>query len=204
MTLQDLIEQLNSPDAEVRQQAALALMDLADPTSRDALIASLQDESADVRRAVVRALSAINDDASAIAIVGMLPDRTPKVRRRVVSWLLKYADRKAIVPILLKLAADETLDYGGRDYAIMALGQGVHHEGVPLLADLLQNGPTPIRRRIAHSLMRLADERSVPALTHALADADAVVRKIAAEALRQIGNEAALAALANQQEDHTE
>lgn len=203
-SLNELIEQLQAPDAAIRQSAALALMELADTHSRDALIGALRDEDADVRRAAVRALSAINDDVSAGAIVGMLEDRAPQVRRRVVSWLLKYAHRKAIVPELLQLAGNEAIDFAGRDYAIMALGQGEHHEGVPLLNELLLNGPTEIRRRVVHTLMRLADERSVPALTKALKDDDIAVRKTAEKALHKIGTDAALAALPNQQEDQQE
>ncbi|QPC82484.1 HEAT repeat domain-containing protein [Phototrophicus methaneseepsis] len=201
-----LISELQSPDVAARQAAALALIDLADPTTRDALITALQDDDTQVRRGAIRALSAINDDESALAIVQALPDRAAPVRRRVVSWLLKNAHRRVIVPVLLALATDDTLDLAARDYAIMALAQGDHREAIPTINQLVQEAPAPLQRRILHSLMRFADASSVPALQLALASEDAPTRKIAMTTLQQIGTPEALAALtthklATQEED---
>jgi HEAT repeat protein len=198
-----LLSNLQSPDVATRQAAALALIELADPTTRDALIAALQDEDAQVRRGAIRALSAINDDESALAIVRTLRDRAKPVRLRVVAWLMKNPDRRVIAPLLIDFAADDTLDFGARDYAIMILAHGNHREAIPTLNALLQDGPAQLRRRTAHSLMRFSDPSSVTAMQSALNSEDAPTRKIAVITLKNIGTPDALAALNTIQEEDT-
>jgi|GEM_PF-6943979 len=194
-TVQALIQQLQSSDPAVRFQAALALIDMADPAACDALIMALSDSDAEVRRAAVRALSALDDVRAHAAIAAALRDRESRVRRRVVSWLIKHPTSPAVVEPLLAILSDPQADPAARDYAAMTLAQGDHRQGIPIMNALLPSVPVPLQRRLTHSLMLYADESSVPALAAQLNNADTPTRKAAAKALRRIGTAAALDAL---------
>lgn len=199
-TVKALIQRLQSADPMARRQAALALIELADPAACDALIGALSDADAEVRRAAVRALSAQDDVRAHAAIAAALRDRESRVRRRVVSWLIKHPTSSAVREPLMAILSDPQADPAARDYAAMTLAQGDHRQAVPIMNALLPNVPVPLQRRLTHSLMLYADESSVPVLASQLDNADIPTRKAAAKALRRIGTAAALDAL----RDHPE
>jgi HEAT repeat protein len=164
----------------------------------DQLLDDLKHADPEVRRAAIHALGKHTADARVIpALVAMLRDPETLVRRRISAWLMGRAgnDPRLVAP-LIRVMQDETVSLGARDFAAMLLGKLGDPAAVPPLCAMLRDRSVmPIWPRVTHSLMRLADPRSVEALAQALKSDNPHVYKTAEIALERIGTPEALAAL---------
>lgn len=100
----DLIEKLDDPSSEVREEAALALGRIGSPEAVAALITKLKDPGTDVGPYVARGLKMARDPAAASVLMTKLDDGDREVRIESVRALGEIGDARAAAPILRILA----------------------------------------------------------------------------------------------------
>ena len=89
-----LLRAVNSNVPELRKVAAMALGNIADPSTVDALIALLRDPDVDVRVAAVEGLGEIGTPAAKPGLTRALEDSNPEVRRAAVEALAEIEDNE--------------------------------------------------------------------------------------------------------------
>lgn len=191
-TLNELVARLRHGDAEMRREAVRVCGRTAplpaDEGLRDALIALLEDADHETRRWAIVALSNLRDEASIRAIGYALRDSAPPVRRRVCAFLIKYPYHEALVAPMIEILRDEGVDLSARDFAVMTLAGGGHHQALPDIIATLEDAPAPLHRRLIHSLMRLPSPDALMALERLRGreDVDDPTRKIIDRAMQSI------------------
>lgn len=181
-----LVDQLRSPDAGTRRQAARALGELgpAAVSAVDALESGVDDPDPGVRQAACRALGEIGEvsPSTTAALQEGLSDPQLSVRLASAFALLKLApDDHAYVPVLT------TAMEQGEGGTIVAVGRmgGAASWALPTLTGLLRDRRPGIRRIAAEALGRIGpDAESRLALQRSAADdPDDRVREAARAAL---------------------
>ena len=200
----NLLGNLKSPDAKVRQEAAEALakaekVDLA--TSLKPLLAALSDPSADVRfySAVVLSKEAFADEKSGPvlqtavgALAEHLADPDPRVRESLALTfaVLQPSVPQSAVPALLGRLRDPVWKVNA--HALEALGR-VRPVLPPVVdavvEDLKKDQSSTVRGTAARALGLMGDTRRevIDALTSALKDNESFVRQEAVRALARMG-----------------
>jgi cyclophilin family peptidyl-prolyl cis-trans isomerase/HEAT repeat protein len=101
-SVEPLVRQLKSNDAEIRAQAANALARLRQPMDAavPALIEALNDGDADVRANAARALGASKDARAVEPSIKLLGDKNDRVQVNAVRALAALNDRRAVDPLV--------------------------------------------------------------------------------------------------------
>jgi HEAT repeat protein len=89
-----LLRAIGSNVPELRKTAAMALGNIADPNTVDALIGLLRDADADVRMAAVEGLGEIGTPAAKPGLTRALEDSHPEVRRAAIEALAEIEDNE--------------------------------------------------------------------------------------------------------------
>jgi HEAT repeat protein len=153
----ELAQGLRSPDVDT---AALALGELVDSgaPSVPALIDALGDADPAVRKRAAEGLGMIGDPSSADALFQAVGDADERVRANAATALARLGDPRALEALVRTLDdapdplhADLTLSA----YTLMSLGP----DALPAMADVLESGSEPARRRAAFILMKIASDR---------------------------------------------
>lgn len=91
LAVRDLIDALNDPDWQVREQSALSLGMIGDDTAISALAAQLKDPASDVRVQAARSLGRLGGPTAARALLQHLDDPSREVRLHVARSLSALA-----------------------------------------------------------------------------------------------------------------
>jgi HEAT repeat protein/beta-lactamase regulating signal transducer with metallopeptidase domain len=188
-TVAALTAALKDVDAEVREAAMHALIQLRDPGIFEPLVAALRDASADIREQAAMGLAQLRDPRALEALSAALGDQSPSVREQVVFALGQLGD-KSSGAALAKALKDESPSV--REQAAFALGQLRDPAHFDALAAALKDGSADVREHAAFALAEMGDPRAVSPLISALKDSNADVRHHAAFALGQLGDRAAV------------
>ena len=188
LSLHDLLQ---SPDPEVRANAALALSGLLDESVLAALAeAALSDPNGLVRESAIRAVATADPGT----LAEILADHEDLVMRVAAAKGLGVKDDpSALGPLTRALLAD--LEPEVRSAAADALGSLGDERALLPLAGALLNDPdseAAVRAAAALALGDLGQPAAISPLAGALeSDGDAAVREAAAAGLGELGNDAA-------------
>jgi HEAT repeat protein len=167
---------LNSAHPGVRRIAVAAAGDHHDlhPRLVDLLAA---DPDPSVRRECAEVLGR-SDLAPAAAVEGACADSSPEVREAAVNAL---GEMQAVesVALLIRIASDGDEDKLVRESAVAALGAIGDKRALPLLLDLVVQGPPQIRRRCVPALTVFEGAEAEAALRRAARDRNPMVREAA-------------------------
>ncbi len=186
-----LVQALQSDDADLRWRAARALGTIGDAkSSAAALHTAATDEQPAVRAQALVALGrlGLSDKLTLATIAGGLTDKDVNVRRAAV-WALRsaQADRKDVIPLVLKLLED------GEPSVVMPALNTLAEAGAEVVPALIEAIARPESRYWA--CLVLAEigpeaKSAVPTLTKALSDEQPEIRLQAVIALGEIGEAA--------------
>ena len=187
--LPQLAEALKSKDPELRWRAARAIGRIGSNKSAESLRPLIGDENALVRAHAIYALGQLRvaDEATLAAIIDKLNDPDAQVRRTVVSALRNIADRKQVLPLIVKTLEDE-------DPAVVMPALHMLAEAgpdvVPALVEALDNKEARYWACLVLEELGPAAKPAVPALQKVLGDERPEVRLQAVIALAEIGPDA--------------
>ena len=179
------------PDKDVRQRAAVALGERAEPTLAPAIAALLwQERDFFVRETLTWVLTRTPGPAVEAATTA-LGAEDPSVRLQALHLLSKIADPDSAAAVAAHL---DDPDCAVMDKARWALARIGDPSVVPLLVDRLGQGELAHRDSMTTTLAQIGAP-AVPSLITALTEADAGARAHAAEVLCFIGAPGALEAI---------
>src|SRR5215218_2004390 len=195
--LPQLLELLESPDADLRVYVSLALGQRGDARAVPALVRALEDEDANVRFHALEALGRLRGRAAAPAVAAVAESRDFSVAFAALDALAAIGDETA-APRILPLLDDALL----RSAALAALGRLGGEEAVaPLTALLARDGvePAEVAEALAaiyaryedgfgdgEVIARLAAATAPPEAGRRLVDALAAARSAEAAALARV------------------
>jgi HEAT repeat protein len=107
IAVRDLIDRLEDPSGEVREEAVQALGSIGGAEAVDALVAKLEDPESDLAPQIAKALRSRPDPKSVEALVRRLQDPDRETRTETARTLGAIGDRRA-VPVLLELLRGTT------------------------------------------------------------------------------------------------
>jgi len=200
--LDTLIADLQSPDSEVRGDAANVLGVIDDEridvtVFLDTLIAGLQSPDWEVRGDAAKALGVIGDERAVDPLIHiLLDDDNINVVAAVIRALGNIGDERAVDPLIITFDEYERRfswelpiflhSYLGTPIAV-ALGRiGGDRAIEALIGTFLQHEDDAVRKCAAEALGNIGDERAIEPLTVALEDSHPLVQEAAAEALEKI------------------
>ena len=193
-TVAALTAALKDTDAEVRETAMHALVQLRDPSIFEPLMQALKDPSADIREQAARGLGELRDARAVAPLTSSLKDDNAGVREAAVFALGQLRAKETAAAITLAL---QDQNPNVREQAAFALGQLHAAQAVDPLIQALKDTNANVREQAAFALGQIRDRRAVAALTAALADASESVREQAVFALGQLRDPVAVDALIN-------
>ncbi|NHJ33521.1 MAG: HEAT repeat domain-containing protein [Asgard group archaeon] len=194
-TLTEYINELESEDANVRIEAAVALGDWGNDRAVTPLIEALFHPDENLRRESARALKEISNRRSVEPLITVLLDDTSAEVRAEAAFALGYFTRLTFeIDGLLQALKDE--HYLVRQNVAFALGRIKRRKAVKDIISILQNDENyHVREMAAWALGEIRDKRAIEALISAFNDERITVRKNAAYALGRIQDNAATEAL---------
>jgi len=186
VTVDELIQQLESGNSSEREQAATALGRLGDPKALPALLKALDDETIRFSETILDAIGHILDGTS--------PDdaENRKVFSRVADRLIQFVQRDDPEKAHVRIVAAE------------ALGKTRDPKAIPVLTEMLrEDKPTPIAIAAARALRHFDHPQAIQALTKAAANTNLLMdaRVAAIQSLADIGNPKAVDTLTRIVED---
>ncbi len=120
-------------------------------------------------------------------------------------WFERFQEMglETVLPVLIEVAADQSLSTIVRGRAVIALGHFRDARASAILIEALRNDDAVLRARAAKALGQIEDDSPaiVERLGDLLTDADAYARRSAAEALGQLNATAALPGLEDMAEN---
>jgi WD40 repeat protein len=199
----------------------------ADPEGRGSLewfAKTLKSGDEDARELAVEALGRMNDPRAVSLLIEALSDKSVSIRCDAARELVKFADDRAIKPLINALLRDESSFVSGfaqkglekigkpavgplikalewpdgndRRLVIESLGKiGDGRAVKPLIGVLKTDASRFLRSDAAKALGIIGSRMAVDTLINALGDPGMIVRRSAAEALGHIGDEKAIAPL---------
>ena len=150
-TLSPLMELLNSPDPDLRMQAALALGEQRDARAATALVNAMKDDDANVRYHAIEALGKLKATDAVDLLADVAESRDFFLAFVALDALARIGDAR-IAPRMVLLLEEELL----REPAITLLGQLGDESAVAPLTALL-NTPSAPTDVIADALAALSD-----------------------------------------------
>jgi HEAT repeat protein len=187
--LTELLDDLHSPEWNVRQQAAKALREYArihrgtkDPSVIKRLMWAMRDHQWEVRWAAAEAAAWIQDKAAVPYLIELIKDANWMVRIAAIRALLEIRDRLAAPPISRALVDPNA---NVREAAAEALGVIGDPRAAPALTKALRDTDTHVRVAAVTALGLLSSERAEQALLEALNDENEYVRWMALQALNR-------------------
>src|SRR5712692_3947016 len=181
--LADWLEALADPDDATREEAAQALIKLADPAATDALIEALQDDYWSVRMHASHALARIGGSRVVEALIPMLGDSIKECRDGAVDDFAAIG--AAAGERLVAALRDER--WRVREGAAKALGLIKDRRAVDGLIAALRDRDGSVRTIAAEALGRIGDPKTIKGLMAWFKDNSKLVRVAATIALMQIG-----------------
>lgn len=173
-------------DARVRGAVALALGQLADPTSEPALVLLLKDKNEFVRREAAISLGLLKLADSLEPLEQALHDPSAAVRSVAAATLGEIGDSRAGEALIRGMKDKES---AVRERCAHALGRLRLVEALPLLAGMLEaEEQASVRREAVWALGEIDSSAVTETLRRAASDRDASVRLAAAAALVRSGN----------------
>lgn len=197
-TVPALVRLLSDESKQVRLSAITALGNIPSSRSIGPLIDRLDDCDARVRTAAVDALERIGR-AAVIPLIEALAHAHTEVRAaEILRALGRFADDRALLPILNHLghtymavrgaAVDAVVGYGERAVPHLTEMLALNRVPVePLIEDALANPQKRNRLRTIRAIGELKDSRAVSSLKEIAQEPDREIRGAAEEALRKIG-----------------
>ncbi len=182
-----LIEQLNAEDPELRRRAALALGQIGDPASVDALRDRLSDSSNQVRFSAAAALAGMSQDAGIEFLFAALRDSEAILRTNAVKFLAEVQKTTGTVEqqLVSALSSQEALARAG---AAQVLGGARVVTATAALQKATADPVAEVRTNAAIALGHIGHSSSRPQLEALLDDPNTTVVYYAEWALRQLGN----------------
>jgi HEAT repeat protein len=180
--LEDLLAELDSPDAEAAEAAAAALPAEGE-TGLAALALRLRGADAEQRWWAARSLAGFSQPAAGELLTGALADAESVVRQCAALSLSRRPHAAASLALVGLLAAQDSLEARLAGDALVALGAGAVE---PLIAAL---GGDQLNAKVeaARALALIGDTRAVPALFHQLDSDSAVLEHWVSEGLEKMG-----------------
>ena len=180
-----LIDQLRSPDEEIRRQAVVGLAAYPLAEVRESILASLGDDSWRVRKEAVDVLLAGTVDNGIVSsLVGLLGANDNAGLRNSAVEALEKLGARAIPALSLHLHdADQDI----RKFVIDIMGNIGNAEVVPQLIEALDDADPNVSAAAAENLGKIADPRALPRLVASLQKNDIWFRFVLLEALGKIG-----------------
>lgn len=177
------LQDLNSPDADLRRQASERLIE-AGSASVAPLIDLLQNGNSSVRKEAALILGAIGDTRAVKPLVNSLKDNNSDVRWAAI-WSLVQIGSAAVAELIQSFDNGGPGADAGAEIALSKIGA----PAVPQLVEALESENTNIRRHCARLLGRIGDSSSTAALRKLLQDENQAVRSEASIALSKIAKE---------------
>jgi HEAT repeat protein len=177
-----LIDTLQNPHPNVRQNAAQALGEIRSDRAVESLINALQDPDEGVRYSAAEALGKIGDIQSATILSISLKDPAAIVRQKTAIALSHLPNTSATTLALIDSLSDPDPEVGASVAAALAkISPPVIK---PQLFNLIRNSDRNIRRNTALTLGNLSGDDAISSLIElSQKDPDAYVRKGAVTAL---------------------
>ena len=188
--IEPLSSALQDMEADVRENAVLALGRISGPNVINPLSNALKDESGWVRGAAVRAIGEISDSNCIEPLIHALRDKSGSVRVEAAKYLAKIGDTRSIQPLIAALEEDKSLsDRGSLVTALVKLGglQVMDH-----IVKALEDVDYHVRLRATEELLKIGDTRAVEPLIKLLFDQNESIRATASEVLGKIGDSRAV------------
>lgn len=184
--LDRLMQDLDSPDWKVRNNAVLALGQDRTGKAWEALEqVLLNDENSTVRGSAAWALGELGGREAIESLHVALGDEEAEVRNKAITALAKLGDAQAASDIADILGADPD-DYV-RSNAAWALGILKNPQAFDALVNALDDGVPTVRGNVAWALGELGDARAVEYLRQMLADeSNSYVRDQIIDALKKL------------------
>lgn len=185
----DLLAGLDSPLAEDRERATLALARLHDPAVRSLLLLRLRDPSPSVRAAAGLGLGALGrDEATEAALIGALAAETDPARRAELLWDLGRAGSASVLPTLeAALAEGGAAERAAACHAAAQLALDHVRLGAAFVERLARTAggvDVAVQLACAHAIVRAEPTPGlVPALSGLARDPDPEVRGMGLRAL---------------------
>ncbi|MFO8008380.1 MAG: HEAT repeat domain-containing protein [Candidatus Brocadiia bacterium] len=153
--------QLRSPDPEVRERAAVALLSMDHPQGVEAVReAILRGEEPGVRLSAIRAAAFCVDHRCFEAVLAAVEDPDPQVRQEAAATLARFTRPEEIQAVMDYLEAPGT-EPPQRQVLYRALGQGLALRAVPALLRGLRS-PDEESRTAAWQALRHISRRDLP------------------------------------------
>jgi len=190
-----LVTLLDDKEAEVRMEAAMALVEIAKVNALGPLLSHLKIISTWMSLHLSQVILGMGSDAVADLIKGTRSD-SPSVRKFCVQMLGAIGDISASEPLMvLARFADDDLKCG----ALTALGLIGNDSSLSLILECCRSDNEDVRKSAAVALGSLGAPEAVPILAELLAADSVDVRLAAGESLRRHGapGEAAMRQLAS-------
>ena len=152
---------LDSPDPDVREKAAVALLSMEAPAAATPVLETLRgaDDPA-VRISMVRAAAFTADHRCFDALLDAVSDPDPQVREAAAAALAHFT-RPSEVTAMVEYASDPTVGDTRRQLLFRALGQGLALRAVPVLIAGLARETEETRMAAWEALRRIA-RRDLP------------------------------------------
>ncbi len=179
---------LQSPDDDIREEAARALGELQDRRALTPLISALDDQNHYVRREAAKSLGRLGDERAIPALINALKDDDRSGREGAAEGLADMKE-KALGPLTASL---KDPDWHVRMGVLIALRIIGDKRVISDIIEALKDENRFVRREAVKSLGRIGDERMIVPLTEALKDEDRSVRMRAVGALAKSGGDAAV------------
>lgn len=100
IAVRDLIEKMDDPSAEVREEAAMALGRIGSPAAVEALVQKLDDPNVDLMPQIARALRQTHDRSSVGALIRHLKDSDRETVSETARTLGEIGDARAAEPLM--------------------------------------------------------------------------------------------------------
>lgn len=189
----ELVKQLSSPDANVRDRAVTELCYLDDDRAAEGFLAILADKTADSREDAARGLLRLGDARFIAPLFDALRNDDDMTRKMLAESMQNLRTAQALEPLLSESRA---ADAASRSVAAQMLGHIHQPQSADRLAEMM-HGDTDagVRRAGLLGLGNLGDTRALPGLRELLTSRDVNERVQAASALGLIHDRAAASAL---------
>ncbi len=191
----ELATALHDPSLAVREEAARALGEIADPASVDVLLAALRDPMTGLAEEAANALGRIGDARALPGLIGLLTGDdesfSPRDRMAAARALGNLGGPEATGALLRSLELIPPAEEEERTQVLVrALGQtGSSLVTEPLISRLLEpQTPRSVRLTLCRALGDLGDKKALPALRDVLFSdvADSSLLPVLADALARL------------------